>query len=158
MNCISTFSRSVGAGRRGAISVPSESLAVGPLLLLRTFPQLSESYSRMPNRVPVPRLAEMTHYAVAWQTEGGPIQAGRLDVGEKGIRLEGGKHRAGLLSARRLLYRDVTEARMAPTDRRLAHRPTIQLRGENESLYISPLSAGLVREILRAVQVRVASA
>jgi hypothetical protein len=99
----------------------------------------------------------MTHYAVAWQTERGPIQAGRLDVERKGIRLEGGKHRAGLLSTRRLLYRDVKEARMAPTDRRLGRRPTIQLRCENESIYISPLSAALVREILRALQMRVAS-
>jgi hypothetical protein len=112
----------------------------------------------MPNRAPVPRLADMTHYAVAWQTERGPIQAGRLDVGSTGIRLEGGKHRVGRLSTRRLLYRDVAEAKMAPTDRRLGHRPTIQLRGESESLYISPLSAGLVREILGALQVRVASA
>ena len=100
----------------------------------------------------------MTHYAVAWQTECGPIQAGRLDLGMNGIRLEGGRHSTGRLSTRRLLYRDVTEAKMSPTNSRLGHRPTIQVRGENESLYIAPLGAGLVREILGALQSRVDSA
>lgn len=103
------------------------------------------------------KLGYMAHYAVAWRTDGGPIQAGRLDVGMKGVRLEGGLHRSGQLSTRRLLYRDVMEAKMAPRGKRLRHRPTIQLRGENESLYIAPLGAGLAREILGAVQLCVDS-
>jgi hypothetical protein len=141
-----------------AIRAPSQNACGSPALGPTYISAAREGSFRMLNCAPVPRLAGMTHYAVAWQAECGPIQAGRLDVGTKGIRLEGGKHQAGRLSTRRLLYRDVAEAKMAPTDRRLGHRPTIQLRGESESLYISPLSAGLVREILGAVQVHVGSA
>jgi hypothetical protein len=103
----------------------------------------------------VGRLRYMAHYAVAWQTEHEPTQAGRLDVGRKGIRLVGGRHRAGRLSGRRLLYRDVLEAKMASTEKRLRHRPTIQVRSGNGSLYIAPLAAGLAREILHVLQLRV---
>ena len=74
------------------------------------------------------KLGYMAHYAVAWRTDGGPIQAGRLDVGMKGVRLEGGLHRSGQLSTRRLLYRDVMEAK-DETIRVLQH----QLEEEREA-------------------------
>jgi hypothetical protein len=99
----------------------------------------------------------MAEYPVAWQTDGGPARSGRLNVGTSGIRLEGGRHRVGRLSARRVLYEDIEEARMAPTDKRLSRRPTVQLRSRNGSLYIAPLGAGLALEILAALRLRIDS-
>lgn len=99
----------------------------------------------------------MTQYAVAWCDQTGGFQAGRLDLERSGLRLEGGRHRGGRLSIRRLLYRDVLEAKMAPSEMRVAHRPTILVCGVNDSIAIAAIGPGLTRELLRLVQMSVES-
>jgi hypothetical protein len=94
----------------------------------------------------------MTHYAVAWRDETGFVQAGRLDFDSSGIRLEAGRHRGGRLSLRRVLYRNLVDASMAPVVERVGNLPTILLRSPNDSVYIAPLAAGFSRELLRLVK------
>jgi hypothetical protein len=94
----------------------------------------------------------MTRYAVAWRDETEAVQTGRLDLDSSGIRLEGGRHRSGRLSMRRVVYRDLVDASMAPTPERVGRLPTIVLRGHNGSLFIAPLAAGSTRELLQLVK------
>lgn len=97
-------------------------------------------------------LGEMTNYAVTWRDESGAVHAGRLDVGEKGLRLEAGSHRGGRISVLRLLFRDVSRAEMAPDAQRLGNRPTVALTGPHGSVHIAPTGMGFAREVLGLVQ------
>ncbi|HSK15394.1 MAG TPA: hypothetical protein VK915_04420 [Gaiellaceae bacterium] len=63
-------------------------------------------------------------YAVVWRDPSGVSQPGRLVVGAKALRFEGGR---GRLSARTLAYTDVSRARVAALAERVGGRPTLVL-------------------------------
>lgn len=66
-------------------------------------------------------------YAVAWREESGPIHAGKLELGERRLSLEGSGPR-GSLARRRIVYDDLTGVRIgrAPADR-MDGRPSVIL-------------------------------
>jgi hypothetical protein len=99
----------------------------------------------------------MSHYAVAWRNDHGQVQTGRLDVKAGGVRFEGGRHRSGRLAVLQLLYRDLFDAEMAPTERRVQGRPTVELRSRHGSVYVAPVGAGLARELVALLQRRLES-
>lgn len=94
----------------------------------------------------------MSDYAVAWREDAGAIRSGRLELAEKGLRLEGGSHRRGRASVRALRYRDLLKTEMAPSKERIGGRPTILVMSGSGSLYIAPTGAGLAREVLGLLQ------
>jgi hypothetical protein len=95
----------------------------------------------------------MSTYAVAWRDQDGPLIAGKLELGTKGLRLEAGRHRDGRVSVLSLLYRDVTRAEMAPVGKRLSDRPTVALTAATRGLlYIAPVGMGVAREVLDLLQ------
>jgi hypothetical protein len=63
-------------------------------------------------------------YAVVWRDPSGVSQPGRLTLGSKALRFEGGR---GRLSARTLAYGDVARARVATLAERVGGRPTLVL-------------------------------
>jgi hypothetical protein len=94
----------------------------------------------------------MSSYAVAWRDQSGAIYSGRLELGEKGLRLEAGTHRVGRVSVLRMLYRDILRAEIAPAGTRVRDRPTVALTGSYGSVYIAPAGPGFAREVLGLVQ------
>jgi hypothetical protein len=96
----------------------------------------------------------MSHYATAWRNEDGQVQTGRLDMKARAVQFEGGRHRSGRLAVMQLLYRDILDAEMAPTERRVQGRPTVELRSRHGSVYVAPVGAGLARELVALLQRR----
>lgn len=72
--------------------------------------------------------SERRSYAVTWREARGPVRAGKLMLGSRGLRLEGGALR-GRLSARTILYGDLAAIETARRPReRLGGRPTLLLK------------------------------
>lgn len=94
----------------------------------------------------------MSSYAVTWRDRGGPLYAGKLELREDGIRLEGGSGSGKHLSVVKLLYRDVGRVAMSSFRDRLVQQPTLQFTVRRGPLYIAPSGAGVAREILEMVQ------
>jgi hypothetical protein len=96
----------------------------------------------------------MSHYATAWRSEDGEVQTGRLDLKARAVRFESGRHRSGRLAVLQLLYTDLLDAEMAPTEKRVQGRPTVEIRSRHGSIYVAPVGAGLARELVALLQRR----
>ena len=94
----------------------------------------------------------MSSYAVTWRDRGGPLYAGKLELHDDGIRLEGGSGSGKHLSVVKLRYRDVRRVAMSSFRDRLVQQPTLQFSVRRGPLYIAPSGAGVAREILEMVQ------
>jgi len=70
-------------------------------------------------------------YAVTWREADGPLRAGKLTLGSRGLRLEGGTAR-GHLSSQRILYNDQIEIARDPAVR-IGGRPTIVMKRPGRS-------------------------
>jgi hypothetical protein len=100
----------------------------------------------------------MSH-AVVWSENGGPVYAGRLELGERSVELAGGA--PGREAHRKLLYDELAGARIE-RDRsaRLAGLPTLVLDlHAGRRLSIASLrSPGLLPELIELLQTRCAEA
>jgi hypothetical protein len=67
-------------------------------------------------------------YAVTWREGDGPVRAGKLMLGSRGLRLEGGTAR-GRLSAERIFYNGLSGVATARhSEERIRGRPTLVLK------------------------------
>src|SRR3954470_15001299 len=94
----------------------------------------------------------MGSYAVTWRERGGPLYAGKLELDQNGIRLEGGCGSGKHLSIVKLRYRDVALIAMSSFRDRLVKQPTLQVTARRGPLYIAPSGVGVAREVLEMVQ------
>lgn len=95
------------------------------------------------------RLGDPNAYAVVWREAGGPVLAGKLELGADGLRLEGSGHR-GLVARRRLEYADLAEIRIGrePAERINGLPSLILERGAGQSIAVAVLeSPGAVFEL-----------
>ena len=86
----------------------------------------------------------MRTYAVTWQDKKGSVHAGKLELGETALTLEGNSVR------KTIPYDELTEVHVGRgTDERLQGRPALVLRrGTRETLYVASVgSPGAVVEI-----------
>lgn len=89
-------------------------------------------------------------YAVTWRDGEGPVRAGRLELGESALRLEGGDAR-GRLYATSVRYRDVATVRISrECADRLTERSTLVVgRPDGRPIRIASVQGlGMLTEVL----------
>lgn len=91
----------------------------------------------------------MESYALVWREEGGPLYAGKLELGPDALRVQGSSPE-GLVASRAIAYAKLIGVRIgrAPTDR-INGRPSLVLdRGAGRPISIAAVSgAGVVHEV-----------
>lgn len=91
----------------------------------------------------------MASYAVVWRDEGGPLYAGKLELGPDALRVQGSSPE-GLVASRTIAYAELVGVRIGrgPTDG-INGRPSVVLdRGVGRPISIAAVSgAGIVHEV-----------
>lgn len=91
----------------------------------------------------------MASYAVVWREEGGPLYAGKLELGPDALRVQGSSPE-GLVASRAIAYAELVGVRIdrGPTDG-INGRPSVVLdRGVGRPISIAAVSgAGIVHEV-----------
>jgi hypothetical protein len=96
-------------------------------------------------------------YAVTWREGDGPVRAGKLELGPRGLQLEGGAAR-GRLSARRIFYGHLSGVAPArqPSDRIGGHPTLVLKRFEQAPVAITSVdNPGCLHELAQRLRLAI---
>jgi hypothetical protein len=144
---------------RSAISGIAESACGKAAPFVRLFSDGGRLLAGHASRMSVSsRTAPVQSYAVAWSEDGASVRVGKLELLDGGLRIESGTHQDGRISVRRVTFRDVVKAEMAPVRLRIAARPTIVVTSLRGVVAIAPAGIGAASEALALLQAALAEA